>query len=97
MQFVVTAYDYTDDDAITRRLANRDKHLADVKTMIKAGTFLSGGAILDENNKMIGSTVHVQFNSREQLDAWIKNDPYTTGKVWEKIDIKEVKLVPIGY
>ena len=95
MQFVVTALDFTDAGALDRRIANRDAHLASVQQMIADGTFLSGGAILNADGKMVGSTLHVEFPDRATLDQHLRNDPYTIGKVWEQIDIKTVKLVPM--
>lgn len=87
--------DFTDAEALERRMAKREAHLAGIKDMIVEGTFLSGGAILDGEGRMVGSSAHVQFERREQLDHWLKNDPYTLGKVWDRFDIREVKLVPV--
>ena len=95
MQFVVTALDYTDDDALNRRMANREQHLASVRKLIADGHFLSGGAILDDAGKMIGSTLHMEFPTREALNAQLRNDPYVVGKVWETIDVRQVRLVPL--
>jgi uncharacterized protein len=95
MQFVVTALDYTDAEALNRRMANREQHLASVRKLIAAGHFLSGGAILDANGKMIGSTLHVEFPTRADLDAQLRSDPYVSGRVWEKIEVSQVKLVPL--
>ena len=95
MQFIVTAYDFDDEDAINRRLANRDAHLAGLEKMARAGNFLSGGAILNQQGKMIGSSAHVEFPSRADVDAWIKNDPYTLGKVWNNVDVSEGLLFPV--
>lgn len=97
MQFVITAYDFKDSEALNRRLANREAHLKGIKTMIQAGSFLSGGAILNDEGTMVGSSVHVQFDNREQLDQWLASDPYITGKVWETVDIQEIKLVPLAF
>jgi uncharacterized protein YciI len=95
MQFVVTAMDFTDAAALDRRIANREAHLMSVRQMIADGTFLSGGAILDANAKMIGSTLHVEFPDRPSLERQIQSDPYITGKVWEHVDIKVAKLVSL--
>jgi uncharacterized protein YciI len=95
MQFVVTALDYTDADALNRRMANRDQHLAGVRDLIAKGHFISGGAILDEAGKMIGSTLHVDFPERAMLDAQLDQDPYVSGRVWEKIEVRQVRLVPL--
>lgn len=95
MQYVVTAMDFTDQDALSRRLENREAHLAGLKKMTAAGTFLSGGAILDSEGRMVGSSAHVEFDNREALDDWINSDPYTIGKVWCQVDIREIKLFPV--
>lgn len=95
MQFVVTALDYTDADALNRRMAHREEHLAGVRQLIADGRFLSGGAILDDDGKMIGSTLHLDFPTRADLDAQLRNDPYVSGKVWETIDVRQARLVPL--
>lgn len=96
MEYVVTAMDYTDAEALSRRMACRDAHLAGLKRMAAEGTFVSGGAILDAEGRMMGSSAHVKFESREQLDRWLQNDPYTVGRVWDRIDVREIKLFPVG-
>lgn len=96
MQFVITAYDFTDNEALSRRMQHRQAHLQGVQRMISEGSFLSGGAILDAEGRMIGSTVHVAFESRATVEQWIAHDPYTLGRVWERVDIQEVKLVPMN-
>jgi uncharacterized protein len=96
MQFLVTAFDYTDAGALARRLQHRQAHLEGVKQLMAKGAFKSGGAILDEDGeKMIGSTLHLEFPDRDSLEAHLSQDPYVSGKVWETIDIKPIKLVPM--
>jgi len=95
MQFVVTAMDYTDEDALNRRMEYRKAHLDGARQLIAEGRFLSGGAILDEQQKMIGSTLHLEFPDRESLEAHLEKDPYISGKVWETIEIREARLVPL--
>ena len=95
MQFAVTALDYTDPEALTRRMEHREAHLASIRELIASGKFLSGGAILAEDGKMIGSTLHLEFPDRESLDQHLQSDPYIAGRVWEHIEIRPVKLVPL--
>ena len=57
MQFVVTALDHTDGEALQRRLANREAHIAGARRLIAEKRFISGGAILDAAGRMIGSTL----------------------------------------
>ena len=96
MQYVVTAMDHTDSEALFRRMAHREAHLAGLRKMIAEGSFLSGGAILDAENRMIGSPAHVEFSTRVELDAWLKSDPYTEGKVWDRIEVREIRLLPVN-
>ena len=96
MQFLVNAWDFTDDEAIDRRLANREAHIEGVKKLIADGRFLSGGAILSDDGKMIGSTLHLDFPDRARLEAHLQADPYVAGKVWDKIQVYPIKLVPLA-
>ncbi len=91
-QYAVVAYDYTDDEALERRLANREAHLEGIRRLAAQGRFLSGGAILDEAGTMIGSNAHFAFPDRQALDAWLNDEPYMTGRVWERLDIREARL-----
>jgi len=92
MEFLVIAYDGKDLEAKPRRLRARPAHLEGVRAMKQAGTFINGGAILDENGEMIGSTLYVDFASREALDRWLQSDPYVTGGVWIDIEVKPIRL-----
>ena len=96
MQFIITAIDHTDEDAINRRLSSRKAHLSGIELMVKEGSFLSGGAILNKEGKMIGSSVHVEFASRTDVDRWISQDPYSTGRVWNEVSISEGLLFPVS-
>lgn len=93
MEFLVVAYDGKDAGAKDRRLNARPAHLEGVQKLRSNGSFINGGAILDENGEMIGSTLYVDFASREALDQWLKNDPYVIGGVWVDIEVKPIRLV----
>lgn len=95
MQFLVTAYDYKDEGALERRLAAREEHLAGVGEMFRQKKHLYAAAILDDNKKMIGSVLIVDYPTREELDEWLKVEAYVVGKVWENIDIKPCSVGPV--
>lgn len=97
MQFVVTAMDYTDSEALARRMLHREAHIEGARKLAAQGRFISGGAILDTAGHMIGSTLHLDFPDRETLKQMIQQDPYVQGKVWEHIDIHAVKLLPANF
>ena len=92
MQFMVVAYDGTDEGALNRRLAVRDSHIAGAIELKNKGNLIAGGAILDDAGRMIGSTTYVAFESRAELDAWLERDPYVTGDVWRDITITPIRL-----
>lgn len=92
MQFMVVAYDGTDEGALNRRLAVRDSHIAGAIELKNKGNLIAGGAILDDAGRMIGSTTYVAFESRAELDAWLERDPYVTGDVWRDIMITPIRL-----
>ncbi len=93
MQFLIVAYDGTDQDALQRRLNAREAHLTNTAKLKESGQFIAGGAILNEEGQMIGSTLYMDFEDREALQAWLQHDPYTTGNVWKDVEIKPIKLV----
>jgi len=91
-QYIIYAWDYQDDQALNRRMAAREEHLAKAKILKENGNLLIACAILDDNQKMIGSTLVLQFETEQELENWKKNEPYVLQNVWEKIDIKTVKV-----
>lgn len=92
MQFMITAYDGNDEDALERRMTVRDAHIVGARELKEAGKLIAGGAILNEADQMIGSTLYAEFDSREELDQWLNNDPYVTGGVWKDITVLPIRL-----
>ncbi|MFL5736523.1 MAG: YciI family protein [Actinomycetota bacterium] len=82
------AWDGTDDGARDRRLEARAAHLERIRPRVDAGEALVGGAILDDDGGMIGSVLLMDFETREALDEWLSTDPYMTGHVWERVDVR---------
>ena len=95
MQFIVTGLDGDDEGALARRTAVREAHLAGVVELKKSGKILFGTAILDDNEKMIGSVMVVDFADRAALDQWLKVEPYVTGDVWRKIEVAPCRVAPM--
>jgi uncharacterized protein len=95
MQFLLLAYDGNDPEALERRLKVREEHLEKISKLKKNGEFLFGGAILDEEGKMIGSMIVYDFPDRQSLDERLKEDPYFTNGVWKKIEIQPFRLPKI--
>lgn len=92
MQFLVIAHDGEDPQAPDRRLKARPAHIDGALRMKEKGSMLSGGAILDDDGKMIGSAMFVEFPTRAALDAWLETDPYVTGGVWRRIEVRPFRV-----
>jgi uncharacterized protein len=92
-QFLVTLYDGTDAEAPSRRQAARPAHLDGLTGNVAAGKLVFGGPIFDEAQKAIGSFLLANCADRAELDAMIASDPYTRAKVWQKVDVRPVRLV----
>lgn len=95
MQFLVTAYDGTDEKALERRLEARDEHLKSVSEMVDQKKYLYAAAILDGDKKMIGSVLIVDFPTREDLDEYLKTEPYVVNNVWKRIEINPCAVGPM--
>ena len=93
-QYLVLGYDGTDAEAPARRLKARPAHFAAGEPLVKSGRVIAGGAILDDAGNMIGSAIFYDFPTRAELDAWLAKDPYVTGDVWRRIEIKPMLIAP---
>ena len=95
MQFIVIGYDGKDEGALARRMAAREAHLAMARGMVDQGRWLYAAAILNDQEKMAGSVIICEFDSRQALETeWLDREPYVLGKVWEKIEITRAQAAP---
>ncbi len=92
MQFVVIARDGADAEAPGRRQKAREAHLANVGKLKEPEKMLMGGAMLDDKGTMVGSVMVFDFPDRARLEAWLKSDPYSTGGVWQSLEIKSFRV-----
>lgn len=93
MQFIIFAYDDTKEGTLERRMENRVQHLEAAKIRKENGELLFVSAMLDDNEKMIGSLLVVEYESKEKLLAeWITKDPYYVNNVWKNIEILNTKI-----
>ena len=94
-QYIVTAYDHTDEGAFERRKGVRPHHLDGAKSLKESGNYVIGGALLNDNGDMIGSVMILQFENEEELSAWQQSEPYITQKVWETVDVKPFRVANV--
>ena len=72
-----------------------NKDLAGAKALKANGNFIVGGAMLDDNEKMIGSVMILQFENDEKMQEWYDNEPYITQGVWKSIEIKPFRVANV--
>jgi uncharacterized protein len=95
LQYLIHAFDGNDSKALERRMAVRPAHLEYVGELKKTGNFVLGGALLDEDEKMIGSNLIVQFEKESEFEEYLETEPYIKGKVWEKINIFRIRVANV--
>ena len=88
-QFIVRAYD--GEGKLPKRMEVRPRHFENMERM-KDHVVCAGG-MLDEEGKMVGSLLVMEFETREQLDEYLANEPYVVEHVWERIEVERMNVV----
>lgn len=89
MQFIIRAYD--GEGMLAKRMEVRPRHLESIEK-IRAHVICAGG-LLDEEGKMKGSVLIMEYENREQFDDYLANEPYVQEHVWEKIEVERMNVV----
>ena len=95
MPHIIYAHDYP--DALERRKAAREAHLAGIAALRAKGKVLYVAAILNGAGDMAGSLLVLDFDTKAEVEAFIAADPYIAGRVWDpaKIDIRPCRPAPV--
>ena len=89
MQFMIKAYDGA--GKLEKRMEVRPRHL---EGMARLGAHvICAGGLLDEEGKMKGSALIMEFADRSELEAYLADEPYVQEHVWEKIEIERMNVV----
>jgi uncharacterized protein YciI len=88
-QFVVRAYDGKGmlDKRMEVRTPSLGRHGENQTTVICAG------GLLDDEGKMKGYMLVMEFKNRQELDEYLANEPYVQEHVWEKIEVEHINVV----
>lgn len=93
MQFIITAYDGTDPEALARRMDTRPRHLENMQKVMEVCKVLCAGGITNGEGTPIGSFLVMDFPAREDLDRYLATEPYITEKVWEEVKVEPCHAV----
>lgn len=92
MQFLVKAYDGP--NMLEKRMAVRPRHLEGMKALGKQ--IIAAGGLLDEDGKMKGSALIMEFPDRAALDEYLAGEPYVVEGVWQKIVVEPMNVVLVN-
>ena len=86
---MIKAYDGA--GKLEKRMEVRPRHL---EGMARLGAHvICAGGLLDEEGKMKGSALIMEFADRSELEAYLADEPYVQEHVWEKIEIERMNVV----
>ena len=89
MQFVITAYDGA--GMLDKRMEVRPLHLEGMERL--KSHLIAAGGLLDVEGKLKGSVLIMEFQSREEVEAYLASEIYVTEHVWEKITVERMNVV----
>lgn len=81
MKFVIIGYDGPQGEA--KRKIHRTAHLANLEPLDGQGRVVLAGPLTDK----AGSLLVLEFETREEAEDFVRNDPYTVYGVFERIEI----------
>ena len=94
-QYLIIAEDGHDENALERRMTARPSHLENATRLKASNQFIIGGAVLNDQEKMTGSVMIMDFESEQELHKWLEEEPYVNGDVWKKITVKRFKVADV--
>ena len=97
--FVLSCTD--NEGTVEKRIATRPAHVARLEQLDDEGRLIVAGALpKDPSNPQAGfygSTIIVEFDSREAVEAWLAEEPFLKEGIYSHIDIKSFnKAFPKG-
>lgn len=79
------------ENKLARRMEVRPRHLEGMEKL--RSHIICAGGLLDNEGKMKGSVLILDFPSRDDLDSYLASEPYVVEQVWEKIEIETMNVV----
>lgn len=81
-------------NALARRMEARQAHMDKLAPLKASGQVLYAAALLDDKGDMAGSMIVFDL-PREEVDAYIKAEPYVLGDVWDDIRLTPCRPAPM--
>ncbi|KAI6157407.1 hypothetical protein BKA82DRAFT_1000598 [Pisolithus tinctorius] len=98
--YIVWAPDNTDEGALARRMAVRQKHFVAANKLIKQGILKVAGGLLTPdtqdaapgNRRFVGSALLYEAENLDAVRKFVEQDLYWTENVWDK---DKIVILPI--
>ena len=92
MQFIIKAYDGP--NMLEKRMEVRPQHL---EGMAKLGKHIvRAGGLTDEQGKLKGSALVVDFDDETGVKEYLANEPYVVAGVWKDITCEPLNVVLVN-
>ena len=92
MQFIITAYDGA--NMLDKRMAVRPQHLEGMAAL--GEHVVCAGGLTDEEGRLKGSVLVVDFDDRTGVDEYLSGEPYVVNNVWEKVTVEAMNVVIVN-
>lgn len=79
--------DLKDPEVQRKRAELRPAHIARASGFRERGHLVIGCAIFDEAGNPAGSATIARFDTREELDQWLADDPWTKAGLWSNFEV----------
>ena len=79
---------------LEKRMEVRPRHLEGMKALGKR--IVVAGGLLDDEGKMKGSALVMEFENRAALDEYLKNESYVVEGVWKKVEVEMMNVVLVN-
>ena len=79
---------------LEKRMVVRPRHLEGMKALGKR--IVVAGGLLDDEGKMKGSALVMEFENRAALDEYLKNESYVVEGVWKKVEVEMMNVVLVN-
>lgn len=92
MQYMIRAYD--GEGMLQKRMEVRPRHLENMAQV--KGKVICAGGLLDEEGRMKGSVLVMEFDSKDGLDDYLRTEPYIVEHVWDKVKVESMNVVIVN-
>jgi uncharacterized protein YciI len=96
MGYVIIAWDGTDQDALDRRMAVRDRHLEVITCWAREGRLQLGFPTFRPDGSVAGS---IMFLDEDEVGAkeYLSEEPFARESVWQSYEARPFRIAPLDY